>query len=359
MLLETASALVTRGESVVVTTPSSGPLIDELRSCGAETVVAPTPVIRKAALRPAGMVRLLVDTARAVRPGVSLLRALRPKALLVNTITPPLWLALASANHIPTICHVHEGEASASGLLQRALATPLLLADRLIINSEFSRDVIVGAIPALASRASVVYNTVAGPEAATPPRSQLCGRLNLLYVGRLSPRKGPDIAIEAVAMLRRRGFDVHLDLVGAVFPGYEWFEDDLRDMVAGLELQDRVTFHGFHRNIWPFAERTDISLIPSTVDEPFGNTAVEAALAARPSVVSATSGLLEATAGLRSSVMVRPRSPELLADGVERIASEWDHFARWAVRDSQWVRQKFSADTYGEAIATALREIAR
>ena len=47
-------------------------------------------------------------------------------------------------------------------------------------------------------------------------------------------------------------------------------------------------------------------VVPSRVGEPFGNTAVEAALAGRPLIVSESSGLVEATHGLPGVHRVKP-----------------------------------------------------
>ena len=48
----------------------------------------------------------------------------------------------------------------------------------------------------------------------------------------------------------------------------------------------------------------DIAIVPSVLDESFGNTAVEALLAARPLIVSDIPGLLEATDPATSRVVV-------------------------------------------------------
>ena len=71
-------------------------------------------------------------------------------------------------------------------------------------------------------------------------------------------------------------------------------------------LDSRVRFLGFREDVWADLEDADVVVIPSRVGEPFGNTAVEAALAARPLIVSASSGLIEATQGLPGVLRVPP-----------------------------------------------------
>ena len=59
--------------------------------------------------------------------------------------------------------------------------------------------------------------------------------MRLVVTGRISPRKGQEVAVDALERLRERGRPATLDLVGAVFPGYEWCERDLRARVPVLE----------------------------------------------------------------------------------------------------------------------------
>lgn len=350
MLLETVAALVDCGEQVLVTVPEPGPLTSAISARGAEPVIMPTPVLRKAILRPAGMVRFVDQTVRAIGPSLRLLRHHRPKLVIVNTITPWLWLVAGRLSGTPVLCHVHEGEASVPRIVRIGLAAPLLLANRLIVNSQFSRDVLSSAIASMGRRSELIYNAVVGPEEPRPPRPTLDGPIRLLVVGRVSPRKGTHVAVDAVRILAEQGVDVHLDVVGGVFKGYEWFETELRATIEQHGLGAFVTFHGFCSDIWPFMAAADICLIPSTLDEPFGNTAVEAALAARPCVVSRTSGLLEASDGFASAVRVSPADPAQIAAAVTSISRSWEGYRLASLRDRDAARERYSPARYRAAI---------
>lgn len=347
VLLESIDALRAGGARVTVTVPAPGPLVAEIERRGAAVVFCPTPVLRKDILTPRGFVTFLADTARGTRSGIRLLKAERPSALYVNTITVPLWLALAKLRGIPSLCHVHEAEGSAGRLLRIALAAPLMLATRIIANSEYSVDVLNSAIPRVGARTRVIYNAVPGPDSAGDARADLEDGIRLVYVGRLSPRKGVDVAISAVSCLLARGVRARLDIVGSVFPGYEWYEDDLRAQAAGV---GSVRFHGYQDPVWDHLADADVALVPSRYDEPFGNTAVEALLARRPVIVSATSGLREATSGYRSAQRVLPSSPDAIADAVEQAAATWSDLRAAASADRDLARDRHSASRYAAAI---------
>lgn len=357
VMLESVSGLIDDGWEVVVTVPGDGPLLSALRDRGARVEICESPVLRKSVLRPLGMLRFLRTTARGALHGSALVRRERPVLVYVNTITIPLWAVLARMHRLPALTHVHEGESSASTLMRRVLALPLFLSSVLVANSRFSVGVIDSSFRALTARTEVVYNAVPGPPVRRPLRRELSDRVQLTYIGRLSPRKGVDVAIDAVAELRSRGVHADLDLVGSVFPGYEWYESELREQVAGADLGSRVTFHGFQPSVWELVGSGDIVVVPSRVDEPFGNTAVEAILAGRPVIASATSGLLEATAGYRTATTVTPGNADALADALQNTIASWAEHADAVGGDTTAAEERHSVDGYRRRIAAIVRRL--
>jgi glycosyltransferase involved in cell wall biosynthesis len=346
VLLESVSAFVGAGWHVVTTVPQPGPLVRELELRGSRVVIATTPVLRKSALRPTGMARLCYQACVGTVRGLRLLRDVRPSLVYVSTVTIPLWSALARATRRPVLVHVHEADATARPVVRKVLAMPLLAATRIVTNSRFSRDTIRESVPSLGPRSSVLYNGVTGPDVVVHPRPEIDGPIKLLYVGRLSPRKGVDVAIEAVRLLESAGCTAVLDIVGAVFPGYEWYEAELRATARAAGLEDRIRFHGFQPDVWSFLAGADVALVPSQIDESFGNTVVEALLAARPVVVSATSGLLEAAGGYATAQFVPTGDPQALADAVLRVRDQWAEMSALALDDAALAESRNSPTLY-------------
>ncbi|MFT3860691.1 glycosyltransferase [Micropruina sp.] len=355
VLLESISALVADGRRVVLTLPASGPLVAAATERGAEVELCPTPILRKSALRPTGLVRLVGETLAAMGAGRRLLRETEAELVLVNTLTIPLWLLLGRTSGVRTVCHVHEAEASQPRLVRQLLYAPLLLASRLVVNSRFSLEALAGVWPWLRGRAEVVYNGVVGPDTPPqPPRADPGDDPRIVFIGRLSPRKGPQVAVDALAELHRRDIPARLELLGAVFEGYEWFEQQLRAQVTSLGLDDSVTFTGFDPDVWGHLAAADIICVPSTVDEPFGNTAVEAMLAQRPLVVSETSGLREAAAGFGSARFVAPSDPVALADAVAALLADWPAVVQQVALDRQSAVDRYDPAVYQRALRTSL-----
>ncbi len=358
VLLESATALIDDGWRVVVTVPTGGPLVAELVARGAEVILCVTPVLRKSALRPLGILRLLATAAAGFVSGLRLLARERPGVLYVNTMTIPLWQVLGRLRGVPVLCHVHEGEASASRIVRAALALPLLLSTSIVANSRFSAGVLCDAIPRLRARVVVIYNGIPGPPHPRSPRRRLTAPVHVTYVGRLSPRKGVDVAIDALALLADRGVNAQLDVVGATFPGYEWYERRLREQVKEKQLDAQVRFHGFQPCIWDVVTAGDVVVVPSLVDEPFGDTAVEAILSGRPVIASATSGLLEATAGYATATTVPPGNPSALADALQSEIEHWGPSSAARRGDIAIARCRHGPQVYREQISQCVASIA-
>ena len=353
VLLESVTALADDFD-VTVALPGPGPLVGALESVGVRVALCPMPVLRNAALRPRGAARLLADGVRGLLPALRLLRRHGRAGVYVNTLTIPSWPLLARVAGCPSLCHVHEAEQSAPRILRRAMAVCPSLADRVVANSRFTLEVLADVAPRLRRRSTVVYNAVRGPARPVPARTELDGPLRLLYVGRLSPRKGPQVAVGALKELLDRGVDARLDLLGSVFTGYEWFEAELRQTVTDSGLDDRVRFLGFDPDVWSHLAAADVVLVPSVGEESFGNTAVEAVLAGRPLVVSDTSGLREAAAGYASAQAVAPGAPSDWADAVQRIAADWTTIRLRAAEDAVAARDRHSSGRYRERLVAVV-----
>lgn len=356
-LVQTVAALVAERWRVVVVLPRPGPLVDRLTAVGAETAFLPYPVLRKASVNPLALARLLAAAAAALRRAVGLLRRVRPAVLVVNTVTVPWWLLAGRLTRTPTICHVHEAETSAGWLVRRALLAPLWFADAVIVISEAVRAATLAAQPRLAGRVRLIYNGVPDTPTALPLPASRSRPVRLAVVGRLSPRKAPHVALEALRRLVGR-HDVDLELVGTTFAGYEWYESELRATAAAPELAGRVHFSGYCSPIWPVLERCDIVVAPS-LQEPFGNVVVEAQLAGRPVVAAAAYGHLESITDGETGLLVPPGDPEGLAAAVERLVLHPDLAARLGRQARVEAVRRFSLPRYRREIAAVVAGVGR
>lgn len=355
MALVALRALVRAGHSVTAVVPTDGPLIGVMTDAGAHVSVEDTAVLRKSALSPRGLVRLLATVLRSVPTIVRIVRRTAPDVLYANTIVQPWWILAARLGRCPVVVHVREAEERAPYLVRALLYSPLILADVVVCNSRATRAELGAVLPALARRSVVVYN---GKDWSSYRSSGTARRgdhepARLTVVGRLSPRKGQDIAIRALAGLTVAGHEAVLTLVGSVFPGYEWFEDELRKEAAGLGVADRVRFVEFQQDIRPALDETDIAIVPSRV-EPFGTVAAECMAAGLLTIVTDAQGLTEIVEDGRTGLTFPVGDHGALADRCVQALSRTPEVVAMAAAGQRHVNEKFGLDRYEREIVAAI-----
>jgi D-inositol-3-phosphate glycosyltransferase len=144
----------------------------------------------------------------------------------------------------------------------------------------------------------------------------------LLFVGRIQPLKGLDVAIEALAQLRRD--DARLVVVG----GPSGVEGDLeaaraRARVAALGLTERVRFvpPQPHHLLSTYYRAANMCVVPSR-SESFGLVALEAAACGTPVVAAAVGGLRTLVQDGRTGVLVEARDPKLFAAAIDELLAD-------------------------------------
>lgn len=355
-MLESVTALAGAGLDVMVVSCEPGPLQQRLAKAGALTDVVRFPVIRRAYLSPAGLVRLAAEVMRAAPVLRSTLRSARPDVIYVNTTTIPWWILAARLARIPVLCHVHEAEDTDPGPVRRLMAAPLGAADRVLFISRTAERAALEVLPRLGRRSVVILNGV--PERAEPPVPPPAGPLPRLgLVSRLSERKAQHVAIAAVDILRRRGHTVELELAGTVYPGNEAYEERLRREVRDRGLADLVTFSGYVAPSAAVFDRSDIALSLST-REALGNVVVEAQLAQRPVVAAGVGGHLESIVDGVTGLHVTPGDADAVADAVETLLADPVRAREMALAGRESARALFGVRRYGDRVVALVRELA-
>ena len=124
--------------------------------------------------------------------------------------------------------------------------------------------------------------TSARRKVRTPPR-------RFLFLGRLTPWKGPDMALRALAAMPPTSPPPTLTIAGAPLFGEEAFGDDLMLLAHSLGVADRVTFAGHVPDVLALLRRHDVLLHCSRAPEPFGQVIVQG-MASGAIVVAANAG---------------------------------------------------------------------
>ncbi len=225
----------------------------------------------------------------------------------------------------------------------------LWLGDRYVAISGAVRDVLVrDGIPA--DRIEVVPSGVDADRIERAERRDLRAELGLPpgtpLVGDVAAfgwHKAQEVLVDAVPSLLRRVPDAHVVLVGdgECRPAVEE-----RARALGL-LGTRVRFLGFRDDVPEVLQSLDVFVMCSVM-EGLCTSALDAQAAGVPVVASAVGGLVEAVADGETGLLVPPRDPEALADGVARLLLDRERAGRLGAAGRRRVREAFSVEAMVE-----------
>ena len=142
----------------------------------------------------------------------------------------------------------------------------------------------------------------------------------VLFLGRLSAKKSPDLLLRAFAELSGRTPGISMTLVLAG-PDESGVEAELGQMAKELGVPSKVQFAGpvFGESKWAAYRDADVFVLPSR-NENFGNTAAEAVAAGTPVIVTEQCGIAPLLAD-EAGLVVR-HDTRALSNALARILSE-------------------------------------
>ncbi|MHA7262728.1 glycosyltransferase [Arthrobacter sp. TMN-37] len=169
----------------------------------------------------------------------------------------------------------------------------------------------------------------------------------IVSVGRLVPRKGMDLVIRALRILRDGGHDVELVLVGGPGNAARLEEDPearrLKALAVELEVDDRVVFAGqVGREEMPPVLRSADAVVCAPWYEPFGIVPLEAMACGVPVVAAAVGGLVDTVVDGRTGKHVPPQDPGAIAGAVAEILASPDWAAELGRNGYRRVRARYS-----------------
>lgn len=356
--VDVAKALVAAGWRAVVAS-QGGPLVRELERAGAQHVTLPlaskSPVVM---LKNIGRLRAVI-----AEHGIDIVHA-RSRA--------PAWSAEAAAKragaHFLTTFH---GTYSIGMPLKRLYNAVMTRGERVIAISDFIAEHMVRTYRVDPGKIRVIPRGVDINQFDPARVSQeriitLAAQWRLpeerhivLLPGRLSPWKGQDVLLEALARLRRKDLFVILLGVGA---GSSKLREEIEGAIVRARLEDSVRLIDECRDMPAAYRLADVVVAPSTRPEAFGRIAIEAQAMGRPIIATDHGGARETVRPGATGILVPPSDAGALAAAIAQIialdGASRDRLGREAIAH---VRAHFTNDVmcaatlavYGELLAPA------
>ncbi|TWU30065.1 glycosyltransferase [Bythopirellula polymerisocia] len=282
---------------------------------------------------------------------------------LVHAHTPRSLLAGAIAARladVPLVYHVHSPTGKDSTRwLQNVVNAKLehwLLrrASRLITVSPSLQELMIsqGFAP---QKISYVPNGVPGVEEFS--RTRPTGQWTLGMAALFRPRKGIEVLLEALDLLRADGHDVRLRAIGPFEThGYQC---EVMGIAEKLGITGLITWTGFVSDIHAELRKVDLFVLPSLFGEGLPMVVLEALAAGVPVVASAVEGIPSAVRQGVDGLLVEPGNATGLAAAIGEIVrddSPFDYESLCRHARSQH-SANFSASAMAGSVAQVYREI--
>jgi 1,4-alpha-glucan branching enzyme len=194
------------------------------------------------------------------------------------------------------------------------------------------------------SNISLLPNFVASEDkpSSKPPREH-----TLLFVGKLTEQKGVDVLIKALAGVLPVSPDINLRIVG---DGPE--AQKLKDLVAALNLADRVVFVGKLANAQVMKEYDDalLVIIPSKYVESFGIVGIEAMSRGKVIIASKIGGLPDLVDNNDTGFFVQPGDIDDLSSKIIYAIRNRSLLPEMGARARAKYERCFSKQTYTSAL---------
>lgn len=314
--------------------------------------------------------RALVDLGRAALSVRAAARRIGADLIHANTIRAGLVAsAVARVGGPPVVAHVRDR--LPPGAVSDATLRALVRGARVVIaNSRYTAS----RIPPGRAEVRVIPNPVnldrfapaSGDSAAT--RSSLGidpSDFVLAVIGQITPWKGQDVAVQVAGELSGSTPPVRLLLAGsAKFTSTATRFDnrayigELRDLIAGLGLDDTVVFLGERDDVPDILAATDLVLVPSW-EEPFGRAVIEAMAMGVPVIATDVGGPAEIIRDGIDGLLLPPRRPEVWAGAVRSLIAEPDRRREMGRRGREHAVARFGVERHVQAVLEAYERALR
>ncbi len=278
---------------------------------------------------------------------IDLLHAHTPRTALVTSL-------LAVRTGLPWVYHVHSPTArdSTRGLVNRLNQIierySIKNCQRLVtVSRSLRREMLRLGVPR--RRLSVVPNGVPAIEPIDSSERMSQSHWHLGMIALMRPRKGVEVALQAMKLLKDRGAPITLELIG----GFETEAYQLQTLrlLDQLGLGDCVQWSGFTSDVPSAIRRLDAMLLPSLFGEGMPMVVLEALAAAVPVVATSVEGTPEVVRDGVEGFLAKPGDAASLAEKIALLASDRLRWADMSQRAVDRHRAAFSDQRMAQRVA--------
>jgi len=279
-----------------------------------------------------------------------------------NSMTAFLGLSFpAKFCKVKLIFHLHDailppdrGGTMSNTAMSLVLFWMKAFADCIVVVSEFVGKTIISKKPLLSEKIWILHNGLDSTKIRQPsPKVYYGGPPQLIAFGRLDPKKGFDIAIDAISILREKyGCQVKLKIIGD-----GPIRSELQDQVNRKKLNGQVELLGFKENILEYVAQGDVVVIPSVVEDSLPVAVIEAMANSKIIIASKAGGIPEMITDGKEGFLVPKAKPEAIAEKIIWIIKHPDKANEMAERAYHRVKMGFTIENMASQLVNIYQSL--
>lgn len=354
----------------IVVLHQEGLLKDKLENIGVQVIISSVIKVQRS-INFWFFLKLPFDT---IRSFIKIKKELKGKKIhLIHSNATSVFIGAFYSKffRIPHVWHVHEIIESPKRLAVLYPRIVNFFATKVVFNSNATANHFYKYFLKIKNKGIIIYNG----QCRKTPKIEIIERHNIRsktflikneedkivigVIGRISKIKGQKVLINAFYTISKLFPKAHLVIIGSTVPGHEDILEKLKGKISEFNLNEKVSFIPFEKNIWPLYDSLDIVVVPSIEPESFGLVATEAMLSEKPLVVSNIGGLKEIVVENETGLFAEPNSIKSLSEKIIILIQDSEKRKRFGENGLKRVKSEFSTTTYVEKMKYVYDELTK
>lgn len=219
----------------------------------------------------------------------------------------------------------------------------------IVLTNSMKKEAIKQNIPD--KKISILPNSVDITQFKQKPDEEFASPAIIGAMGRLVYKKGFDIFLESLSILKKEGIQFKAIIAGS---GPE--EKNLKSMSEDLGLNNFVEFTGWTKDKNEFFKKIDIFCLPSR-SEPFGIVLLESMASKVPILSTRCSGPVEIIDHLEDGVLLDETSPEKLANAIEHMINCEEEARKYAQTAFDKITKKYDKKVLSKELKKIIEKL--
>lgn len=359
IFLITASLLKKNNYNVTVVLSDDGPLIQQLRDLQIEVIILKLGILRRKYFNINGLINRYSAFSTAKKKLVEIINQKKIGIVYSNTAGVLVGAFAAKKCNVKHIWHIHE-------IIEKPALFSLIIgtvinnySDKVMVVSEevkkhWCKHIGVNKILTIHngldySEYSIGKSSIR-EELNIQPNEILIG-----MVGRVNAWKGQKYFLELATGLAKQFNNIKFLMAGDAYPGYEYLQDELKEIIINSGLQHTVLNLGFRTDIPNILKGLDIFILPSILPDPLPTVVLEAMASHKPVVATEHGGALEMVDNMNTGILIPWNNAETAIKRFSYLIADSQAREKMGNNANKRVHQFFSKELYEKSILDVLK----